>query len=205
MNFTLSKFIKRIFPDLIWSYPSSDNKKRVYLTFDDGPTPAITQWVIEQLAIVGAQATFFALAKNIEQNPDIFELIKAAGHAVGNHTYSHQKAWNMTTTEYIEDVDLADNFIGSNLFRPPYGVIFPRQAKRVSSRYKIVMWSVLSRDYSCYCTPEQCLLNVLNWTKDGSIVVFHDSAKAFNNLKYVLPIVLQRLKKEGYEFCKIEL
>ena len=205
MHFTPPKFIKKIIPDMIWRFPSLDGKKRIYLTFDDGPTPAITSWVLEQLALADVKATFFALAKNVEQNPELFQKVVEAGHAVGNHTYSHQKAWNMTTTEYIEDVDLADSFIKSNLFRPPYGMVFPRQAKRVSSRYKIIMWDVLSRDYSHYCTPESCLSNVLNGARDGSIVVFHDSAKAFNNLKYTLPIVLKRLKEEGYEFCKIEL
>ncbi len=205
MKFLPPTFIKKLMPELSWGFPSSDGRKRVYLTFDDGPTPAITPWVLEQLAKAGAKATFFALAKNVEQNKELYDMVVKAGHSVGNHSYSHQKAWSLSTTEYIEDVDLGDSFIKSNLYRPPYGVILPRQAKRIAERYNIVMWSVLSRDYSRYCSPEQCLKNVLDNAFDGAIVVFHDSAKAFNNLKYALPRVLEMLGEQGYEFCKIEL
>lgn len=205
MRFTPPKFIKRIFPDLIWDFSDKTDGKKIYFTFDDGPTPAVTPWVLDCLAAVGAKATFFCLAKNVEQYPEIFQMILDAGHAVGNHSYSHQKGWEMPTGRYIEDIDLADTLIKSNLVRPPYGRIKPRQARRLSERYHLIMWDVLSRDYSRYCSPKSCLNNVVKNSRNGSIVVFHDSAKAFANLHEVLPLALKKLGEMGYTFEKIEL
>ena len=187
---------------MIWNFPDSQD---VYLTFDDGPTPDVTSWVLEQLRRYGFKATFFCLGKNVEQHPDIYQQILDEGHAVGNHTYSHQKGWEMKTWRYIEDVDFADDLIHSNLLRPPYGRIKPVQARVLSERYNLIMWSVLSQDYSLLVSPRKCLKNVTKHVTNGSIVLFHDSNKAFRNLRYALPRVLDFLHQQGYNCSKIEL
>ncbi|MDR0954762.1 MAG: polysaccharide deacetylase family protein [Rikenellaceae bacterium] len=202
MQFKPPLLLKRLFPAVIWEFPES---REVFLTFDDGPTPEITPWVLDQLREYGFKATFFCLGKNVEQHPEIFQRILDEGHAVGNHTYSHQKGWEMKTWRYIEDVDFADDLIHSNLVRPPYGRIKPAQARRLSERYRIVLWSVLSRDYSSLVSPRKCLKNVTKHVQGGSIILFHDSKKAFRNLKYALPRVLQFLKEQGYSCAPIEL
>ncbi len=204
MQITPPKIITRIFPELIWHIESEDNDA-VYLTFDDGPNPETTPWILKTLSKYNAKATFFCLGKNAEQYPDIFQMILDGGHAVGNHTYSHQKGWEMRTGRYVEDVDLADNFIRSNLFRPPYGRIKPRQIRRLSERYKLIMWDVLSRDYSQFVSPRACVKNVTNYVKGGSVVVFHDSKKAYRNMSYALPRVLEYLQARGLRCEKIEL
>jgi peptidoglycan/xylan/chitin deacetylase (PgdA/CDA1 family) len=202
MLFRPPKIIRRLFPSLIWSFP---DREEVFLTFDDGPTPAVTPRVLEQLRKYDAKATFFCLGKNVEQHPALFRQILDEGHAVGNHTYSHQKGWEMDTGRYIEDVDLADDLIRSNLLRPPYGRIKPAQARMLGERYRLIMWSVLSQDYSRLVSPRQCLRNVTGHVAPGSIVLFHDSLKASRNLHYVLPRTLEFLKKKGLRCEKIEL
>lgn len=200
------KFIKRIFPDLIWTLtqePASEG--RVFLTFDDGPTPEVTPWILDTLDKFNAKATFFCLGKNVEQYPELAADILARGHALCNHTYSHMKGWGMPIGRYVEDVDLADNFIHSNLFRPPYGRIKPVQARRLSERYKMVMWDVLSRDYSQFVSPASCLRNVTKHVEAGSIVVFHDSRKAYRNMSYALPRTLEFIADRGLRSDKIEL
>ena len=199
------KIVKRLFPDLIWSFSQQEVDGKVFITFDDGPTPEITPWILDTLSKFDAKATFFCLGKNVEQYPELFQMILEGGHAVGNHTYSHQKGWEMRTGRYVEDVDLADNFIHSNLFRPPYGRIKPAQARRLSERYKLIMWDVLSRDYSQLVSPRSCLNNVVKHVKSGSIVLFHDSRKAYRNLSYTLPRTLGFLRSKGLESVKIEL
>ena len=187
---------------MVWDFSDSPD---VYLTFDDGPTPEVTPWVLEQLRKYDFKATFFCLGKNVEQHPEIFHQILAEGHAVGNHTYSHQKGWEMKTWRYVEDVDFADDLIHSNLLRPPYGRIKPVQARVLSERYNLVMWSVLSQDYSRLVSPRKCLQNVTKHVTNGSIVLFHDSNKAFRNLRYALPRTLDFLHQKGYRCSKIEL
>lgn len=202
MIFKPPKIIRRLFPQLIWNFPDSAD---VYLTFDDGPSPEVTPCVLEQLEKYNAKATFFCLGKNAEQYPEIFQMILVAGHQVGNHTYSHQKGWKMKTWRYIEDIDFADQIIKSNLVRPPYGRIKARQIKLLSERYNLIMWEIISRDYSRYVNPRQCVTNVTKHVKPGSIVVFHDSRKSFRNLEYALPKVLQFLTENGYKCSSIEL
>ncbi|MGL4363623.1 MAG: polysaccharide deacetylase family protein [Bacteroidales bacterium] len=184
-------------PSLIWSLPNE--QEGVFLTFDDGPNPKVTPWVIETLKQYNAKATFFCLGKNAEQYPEIFQHIKDNGHAVGNHTYSHQKGWGMQTGAYVEDIDLADNFIHSPLFRPPYGRIGPNQIKVIKERYKIIMWDVLSMDYSKYTSRTACANTVINHSRPGSIIVFHDSLKSFKNLEYALPTVLEFFTKQKWK------
>ncbi|MFI3262321.1 MAG: polysaccharide deacetylase family protein [Rikenellaceae bacterium] len=205
MFIEVPKFIKRIFPDLIWSFVSEQQKKEVFLTFDDGPTPEITEWILNTLSNYNAKATFFCLGKNVEMYPELAKKIVDEGHAIANHTYSHQKGFGMSVERYVQDIDLADEYIHSPLYRPPYGHITPSQARRLSERYKIIMWNVLSRDYSSVVTPEKCAERVVKNTRLGSIVVFHDSVKAYKNMSYALPILLEHLTKNGIECKKIEL
>ena len=202
MRFTPPKFLKRMMPGLIWNM---DGEQDVYLTFDDGPTPGNTEWILDTLAKYDAKATFFCLGKNAEQHHETFRKILEAGHTVGNHTYSHQKGWEMSVERYVEDVDLARQIIRSDLFRPPYGRIKPAQARILSQRYTLVMWDVLSRDYSQIVSPRACLHNVTKHVRGGSIVVFHDSAKSFRNLRYALPRTLQHLKDKGLKCEGIRL
>lgn len=202
INLSPPKFFQRLFPSLIWSFP--DEKDAVFLTFDDGPTEDLTPWVLEQLKKYDAKATFFVLGKNVELNPQVFEQILAAGHKIGNHTYSHQKGWATDTSQYIQDVDFANGFVNSNLFRPPYGRIKPSQLRVLKQRYKIIMWNVLSMDYSRRVSPRRVVNNVLNHVQPGSIIVFHDSRKAERSLRYALPRVLEAISQKGLKFKSIE-
>ena len=192
-------FIRKLFPDMIWEI---DDPNGVFLTFDDGPTPGITEWILSTLKRYDAKATFFVLGKNSEMYPDLHERIIKEGHKIGNHTYSHQKGWGMPLDKYIEDVDFADDILHSNLFRPPYAQTTPSQIRAVAKRYKVVMWNILSRDYARSVTPEKCLREVLPHISAGSIIAFHDSQKSFRNMSYVLPKVLKRVQELGLK-CKI--
>ncbi len=196
--------LMKVFPELIWRFKGKEKEENnhVYLTFDDGPTPGVTTWVLDQLRQFEAQGTFFCLGKNVEKNSDLYNKIIEEGHAVGNHTYSHLKGWQMDNTEYFSDIDLANNFIRSNLFRPPYGKFTASQIKYLSDNYQIVMWDILSQDYNQNISPDKVLSNVLDNVRGGSIVVFHDSVKAEPNLTYALPRVLESLSGK-YEFRKI--
>ena len=202
MRFTPPGFIRRLIPSVVWSFDTPD---RVFLTFDDGPTPGVTEWVLEQLARHNARATFFCLGKNAEQHPELLELIRQGGHKVGNHTYSHQKGWEQGLRRYIEDVDFANQILRSDLFRPPYGRITPNQVRVLSERYNIIFWDVLSRDYSRYVSPKACLRNVTDHIRGGSIVVFHDSQKSFRNLYYALPRTLKHIEKMGLKCSSIDI
>jgi peptidoglycan/xylan/chitin deacetylase (PgdA/CDA1 family) len=206
--------IKKIFSNYVWDVPNTENK--VYLTFDDGPTPEITEWVLEELQKYNAKATFFCIGKNIEKHPDIFEKVINDGHSIGNHTFNHLNGWKTTTKEYIENSIQCEVFINQSrnckpntehckLFRPPYGKIKALQSKKLLQLgYKIIMWDVLSADYDTTITPEKCLKNVLENATSGSIIAFHDSVKAFPNLKYALPIALKSLKEKGFVFEKLD-
>lgn len=193
------KFIRRLMPDLIWEI---EDEQGVFLTFDDGPTPGVTEWILATLAKYDAKATFFVLGKNVEMYPDLYQKILDAGHKVGNHTYSHQKGWGMSLERYLEDVDFAGDIVHSELFRPPYARVTASQMSAVGKRYKIVMWDIVSRDYNRALSPERCLLNVTKYLAPGSIVVFHDSEKAFKNMSYALPRTLEFIKERGLQ-CKI--
>ena len=189
-------------PDLIWEI---DDPEGVFLTFDDGPTPGVTEWILATLDKYGAKATFFVLGKNVEMYPDLYRRIVDAGHRVGNHTYSHQKGWGMSLERYTEDVDFANDLVNSELFRPPYARITPAQARFLGQRYKLVMWDIISRDYNRKLSPRACLRNVTKYLQGGSIVVFHDSEKAFRNMRYALPRTLERVRQLGPTCKTIEL
>ncbi len=196
--------IMKLFPELIWHFSSreSNQENHIYLTFDDGPTPEVTPWVLDRLRDYNAKGTFFCLGRNVDRFPEIYQKILDEGHTVGNHTYSHLKGSQTSNTEYINDIQLAGTNINSTLFRPPYGRFRKSQIREIQKDYKIVMWDVLSQDYDPKINPEKCLSNIEENIRPGSIVVFHDSFKARDNLFYALPMMLEKYSKD-YQFLPI--
>lgn len=199
--FTSPVLLKKIFPSLTWDVRElRKTRKTVYLTFDDGPMPVITPWVLDLLREQKVRATFFCLGKNIEDQPELFKRIGDEGHSIGNHTFNHLKGWRTPNQNYFEDIERAQHLVHSKYFRPPYGKIKISQITRLRKHYKIVMWDVLSRDFDQSLTGEDCLQNIVVHSKPGSIVVFHDSYKAEKNLRFVLPRAIEFYKKQGYTF-----
>ena len=196
--------IMRLFPELIWHFSSREQNQEnhVFLTFDDGPTPEVTPWVLDCLREYNARGTFFCLGRNVDKFPEIYNQIIDEGHAVGNHTYSHLKGWKTSNSEYYDDIQLASHNIDSNLFRPPYGRFRKTQIREIRKEYSIVMWDVLSQDYDRSVSPQKCLANVESNIVPGSIIVFHDSDKARKNLYYTLPQILEKYSGK-YEFLPI--
>ncbi len=191
--------IQKLFPRYTWQGPLRQ-KPTVYLTFDDGPIPEITPWVLQQLGERAALGTFFCVGENAERHPDLLRRIRAAGHAVGNHTHNHLSGWESGVPDYVRNVRRCAGVVQSDLFRPPYGRLRPRQASAIHPHFKVVMWDVLSGDFDPGLSPDDCLGNVLDNVQDGSIVVFHDSLKSERNLRYALPRVLESLGGLGYTF-----
>ena len=189
------------FPALTWKLPG--DRKVIYLTFDDGPTPGVTSGVLSALEKGNARATFFCIGRNAERHPSILKEIIDKGHAVGNHTYSHLKGWHAPNHEYYDDISLAGQFVPSGLYRPAYGMITPRQARYLGKQYRIVLWDVMSYDFHPGTSREKCLENVLRYARPGSIVVFHDSLKASEKVLYALPRVLEHFGEQGYTFESI--
>jgi peptidoglycan/xylan/chitin deacetylase (PgdA/CDA1 family) len=185
-------------------------ENKIYLTFDDGPIPEITEWVLEVLKEHQIRATFFCIGQNIQKHPAIFNKIIDNGHAIANHTFNHLNGWNTSIEDYLNNIDLCKHEISkhkskinlsSAFFRPPYGKIKTTQSKKLRHLgYKIIMWDVLSADFDQSITPEKCLENVIQNTRSGSVIVFHDSIKAFKNLEYTLPKSIAILKQKGFEF-----
>jgi peptidoglycan/xylan/chitin deacetylase (PgdA/CDA1 family) len=193
--------VKKLYPGLVWNINTS--KRCIYLTFDDGPIPIVTPLVLNILQQYNAKATFFCIGDNVCKHPEVFEQVKNAGHAIGNHTYNHLRGWDTDDQTYLANFLEADKLIGSNLFRPPYGRIKRSQVKllkEVKPELEIVMWSVLSADFDINLKPEKCLSNVLKKTKGGDIVLFHDSLKAQARMEYALPKAMEIWSKEGYKF-----
>lgn len=195
-------WLRKIYsPHLIWSFET--RKKEIFLTFDDGPHPTITPFVLDCLERYNAKATFFCIGKNVQQHPEIFQEIIDKGHAIGNHTDNHLNGWETGDEPYIKDVMAAHKKINSSLFRPPYGRITKSQVKQLLPRFKIIMWNVLSADFDVELTPQACFDNVIFNASPGSIIVFHDSDKAFFRLEYTLPKVLQFFTEKGYRLQAI--
>jgi peptidoglycan-N-acetylglucosamine deacetylase len=199
--------LKKIYPSYLWSIDTKE--KALYLTFDDGPHPEITAFVLKQLKRYNALATFFCIGKNVVSFPAVYEQILDEGHSVGNHTYNHLNGWKTENEIYLKDIAEASKVIDSSLFRPCYGRITSFQAKNLKPVMKgkeptIVMWDVLSGDFDTDCTPQQCLANVVFASVPGSIIVFHDSEKAFTRLEYSLPKVLNYFSEKGYVFKSLE-
>ncbi|MDP4283595.1 MAG: polysaccharide deacetylase family protein [Bacteroidota bacterium] len=193
--------LKKYYPECIWNIKTKE--KVLYLTFDDGPHPEATPFVLEQLRQYNARATFFCIGKNVKEHFDIYEQLISEGHKPGNHTYNHLNGWKTDDQEYLENIAKAKKIIDSDLFRPPYGKITKFQLKALQGEklnLKTIMWDVLSGDFDISINPGNCYLNVINNAKEGSVVVFHDSLKALPILKYTLPRVLKYYAKKGFQF-----
>ena len=194
--------IQSLFPNFIWRIPT--DAKELYLTFDDGPIPEVTPWVMEQLGQHQAHATFFCVGENAFKYPELMHQLHNEGHITGNHTFNHLSGWASDRVPYFHNVRRCASYVQTNLFRPPYGRIRPRQAQFLMRHYHIVMWDVLSADFDSNVSEEQCLQNVLTNAGPGSIIVMHDSLKAERNLKYVLPRILDHFGEQGYTFKNLE-
>ena len=198
-------WLKLLYKDCIWSI--KDTKKVIYLTFDDGPHPSITPFVLDLLKKYDAKATFFCIGKNVLLHNDIYRRIITEGHTIANHTHNHLNGWKTDNDIYLENIAEAKKHIDSKLFRPPYGRVTKYQLQQLATKrfqLRTIMWSVLSGDFDKKITPEKCFHNVIRNTKNGSIVVFHDSEKAFERLQYALPKVLEYFTEQGYSFEKID-
>lgn len=218
--------MRKIYSSAIWRIapvPSEKRDRTIYLTFDDGPIPKVTPWVLSLLKEYKAKATFFCVGSNIEKHPELFRQIISEGHAVGNHTYHHMNGWKTKSKEYLENVSKCDSVINGDrssvisyhlhrspitgnckpLFRPPYGKMKPSQFFWLRSHYSIIMWDVLSGDFDQTISKEKCLKNVITKTRAGSIVVFHDSIKAKENLYYVLPKFLEYFSEKEFVFDRL--
>jgi len=205
--FRVPFFLPWLYPDLIWRIPTIE--KVIYLTFDDGPVPGPTDFVLETLKKYSCKATFFCIGDNIRKHPEVFKKIMEEDHVIGNHTFNHLKGWSTPLAEYVENVKQFDEQVRMEngvskieLFRPPYGRITQSQIKSLKD-YKIVMWDVLSIDYNKNVSPEACFKNSVNATCPGSIVVFHDSLKAERNMMYALPRFIEHFLEQGYVFKSI--
>jgi peptidoglycan/xylan/chitin deacetylase (PgdA/CDA1 family) len=196
--------LKKLYPNLTWDKSRKDH--RIFLTFDDGPIPIVTSFVLNILKQYDAKATFFCIGDNVSKHPEVFEQVKNAGHSIGNHTFNHLKGWKTENNTYLDNFLKADELLNSDLFRPPYGRIKRSQIrllKQAKPAINIVMWDVLSGDFDVNLSPEKCLENVLKNTRNGSVVVFHDSLKAYDRLEYVLPRAMEEWSKRGYSFMNL--
>jgi peptidoglycan/xylan/chitin deacetylase (PgdA/CDA1 family) len=195
-------FYRLFFPGACWRV--NTDKKSICLTFDDGPIPEITPWILDLLDHYKIKATFFCVGNNVLKYPEIYQLIIDRGHKVGNHTFHHIQGLKTRTKNYSNDVEQASQLITSNLFRPPHGHLRIRQFLKMRKDYKVVLWDVVTRDYSKYMTAEQVFNNVKKYTRNGSIIVFHDSLKAGNRMKEALPRSIEWLLAQGYSFELVE-
>jgi peptidoglycan/xylan/chitin deacetylase (PgdA/CDA1 family) len=196
------QYVQALFPGLIWKMPSGN--KEIYLTFDDGPIPEVTPWVLDMLEAYRAKATFFCVGDNVRKYPSIYRQVIDAGHSVGNHTLNHLSGWATENISYFHNIRHCARMVHSGLFRPPYGKLRPSQIQFLQRHYQIIMWDVLSGDFDKDISPEDCTRNVIEHAEPGSIVVFHDSLKAETNLRYTLPIVLKHFTENGYSFSALK-
>jgi len=206
---------KKLYPSLTWEKPT--DKKVLYLTFDDGPHPTATPFVLDELKKYNAKATFFCIGKNVVEYTDVYKRILDEGHKIGNHTFNHLNGWKVSNEKYFENIFEAAKYIDSDLFRPPYGRVnkfqikllqgeqkISNEEKTYNQSFKIIMWSVLSGDFDPKLSPSKCFENVLLNSKPGSIIVFHDSTKAWEKMSFALPKILEHFSKEGYEFAALD-
>lgn len=191
-------FFRLLFPEAIFRL--SGKRKRVFLTFDDGPIPEVTPWVLDVLDHYGIKATFFMVGDNVRKHPEIFEMVKARGHSLGNHTMHHIQGAGTTTKTYLRDVLEANKLIGSILFRPPHGWLRWKQAARLKREFNLIMYDLVTRDYSRHLSADDVVANVARLARNGSIIVFHDSLKSQPRLKKALPRAIEWLINNGYEF-----
>ena len=180
------------------------SERAVYLTFDDGPIPEVTPWVLDILDKYKVKATFFMVGDNVRKHPDEYKMVVERGHRIGNHSHNHLKGFAETTDHYLANVDMASCYISSNLYRPPHGIMRMSQYRALSKRYRIIMWDLVTRDYNPKLTGEQVLAKVKRYARPGSIITFHDSLRSVHNLHYALPRAIEWLLAEGYEFKVFE-
>jgi len=193
------KFVQSLFPSLVWKKENSE--KEIYLTFDDSPTPEFTYWILNLLSSLNIKATFFCLGESAEKHPKIIDAILNNGHQIGNHTYSHKNGFLCSNKTYLQDIDRCKNVLpNTNLFRPPYGNMYPWQINKIKEKYKIIMWDVLSYDFTENISEKQLKKNILKNTKGGSIIVFHDNKKSEKILKGNLEEILKTLLRRGFKF-----
>ncbi|MGI9545393.1 MAG: polysaccharide deacetylase family protein [Cyclobacteriaceae bacterium] len=200
------RWLTWLYPELIWH--KNREEKKLYITFDDGPVPEVTPWVLDTLDNYNAKATFFCVGENIQKNPALFKELSNRGHMVGNHTHTHINGWKTNATDYLENVDQCQSQMQTcieskgtkPLMRPPYGRIKQAQIRQLTPKFQIIMWDVLSGDFDQSKKPEACLNASINATQSGSIVIFHDSLKAQQNLAYILPRFLNHFATQGFAF-----
>jgi peptidoglycan/xylan/chitin deacetylase (PgdA/CDA1 family) len=193
-------FFRALYPQA--TFRMNPKERAVYLTFDDGPIPEVTPWVLALLESYSIKATFFMVGDNIRKHPEEFRMVVDAGHRIGNHTYNHIRGFEYTAEQYLENVEKANALMHTDIFRPPHGHVGFRQYHTLKKHYRIIMWDLVTRDYSKRMTPEKVLANVKHYVRNGSIITFHDSLKSWGNgnLQYALPRAIEYLKQEGYEF-----
>jgi peptidoglycan/xylan/chitin deacetylase (PgdA/CDA1 family) len=191
-------WLQKIYSSCIWKVHTAENK--IYLTFDDGPHPHITPFVLNTLKQYNAKATFFCIGNNVKKYGNVYDHILAEGHSIGNHTFNHINGWHVGNYDYMKEITLAAQLINTNLFRPPYGRISRKQIKLLKADMQVIMWTVLSGDFDVHLSKEKCLQNVIHYTTNGSIVVFHDSKKAFDRLQFALPKTLEYFANKGFSF-----
>ncbi len=198
-----SVFLRWLYPHALWRM--SHQQKAVYLTFDDGPIPEATPFILDVLDRFGAKATFFMVGDNAEKYPHLLQEVRLRGHRIGNHTYNHMSGFRWSTWKYLANVNKANKLLRTDLFRPPHGWMRHVQYKTIRHcGMKVVMWDVVTRDYSRYLTADDVVENVKRYTRPGSIITFHDSLKSIDKLKHALPEALSWLSQQGYEFRVIE-
>lgn len=196
------KFIQKLFPNYTWKVPT--DSPTIYLTFDDGPIPGITPWVLDQLEAYNAKATFFCVGSNVEKNNDVFQQVVNGGHTIGSHTMNHLNGWGTDNIPYFHNVRRGASLVKSELYRPPYGKMKPSQTQFINRHYQVVMWDVLSGDFDPNITNDQCYRNVITHAEPGSIIVLHDSIKAKEKLQNVLPRILEHFSGLGYKFENLD-
>lgn len=196
------RFMRKLASESLFRVPA-EGRKVVFLTFDDGPIPEVTPWLLDVLDKHGVKGTFFMVGDNVRKYPELYEEVLRRGHRVGNHTMHHMQGMRTRTDDYISDVEEAGKYIDSELFRPPHGWMWRKQRKRLKDRYRLVMYDLVTRDYSKRISAEDVFNNVRKYSRPGSIIVFHDSLKSKDKLTEALPKSIEWLKKEGYEFEKL--
>lgn len=192
------QFLRILYPKAIWRM--NKNEKAVYLTFDDGPIPVVTPWVLDLLDKYKIKATFFMVGDNVRKHPEEFQMVVNRGHRIGNHTFNHIRGLDYKEDSYLENTDKANAYLKTNLFRPPHGYMSPKQYRTLKDKYKIIMWDLVTRDYNRKLDGKQVLGKVKKYARNGSIITFHDSIKSEKNLKYALPRAIEWLQEQGYEF-----
>lgn len=195
------KVLRGLYKEAVWRMDK--NEPKLYLTFDDGPIPGLTPWVLDILKKYQVKATFFCVGDNIRKHPDIYERILQEGHSTGNHTFHHVKGWKTKTQDYLLNTEDCQKYMSGNLFRPPYGRMKKAQYSELKKKYKIILWDVLSYDYDRLISPEKCLKNVIKYTRNGSIILFHDNLKAEENVKFALPKYIEHCFNLNYKFAKL--